>query len=102
MRALGATGIVAGLGPCIGPCCYEFSEVDLHALVASCGTGLRARTSWGTPSLDLRAAVRGQLSRSEVSLVAASDDCTMCTPGYFSYRGRGDDGRQALFVWRQA
>jgi len=25
MRALGANTVVAGLGPCIGPCCYEFS-----------------------------------------------------------------------------
>jgi YfiH family protein len=101
MRAVGATTIVAGLGPCIGPCCYEFSEVDLDALPASCGTDVRGRTSWGTLSLDLRAAVRGQLSRSGVSLVAVADECTMCTPGYFSHRGRGDDERQALFVWRQ-
>jgi copper oxidase (laccase) domain-containing protein len=101
MRSVGATTVVAGLGPCIGPCCYEFSEIDLDVLPTSCGTEARGRTSWGTVSLDLRAAVRGQLSRSGVSVVAASDECTMCTPGYFSHRGGGDDGRQALFVWRR-
>ena len=101
MRALGATAVVAGLGPCIGPCCYEFSEVDLDGLMESSGLQARGRTTWGALSLDLSAAVRGQLSRSEVSIVAASDVCTMCTPGYFSYRARGDEARQALLVWRR-
>ncbi len=101
MRFLGATTVVAGLGPCIGPCCYEFSEVDLDALTQSSGLEARGRTTWGELSLDLPAAVRGQLSRSEVSIVTAADVCTMCTPGYFSHRVRGDEARQALLVWRQ-
>ncbi len=101
MRALGATTVVAGLGPCIGPCCYEFSEVDLDGLMESSGPQARGRTTWGALSLDLPAAVRGQLSRSEVSIVAAAEVCTMCTPGYFSYRARGDEARQALLVWRR-
>jgi len=100
MRALGATTVVAGLGPCIGSCCYEFSDADLDALAASCGAEVRARTTWGTPSLDLPAAVRGQLSRSGASLVIDAGTCTMCAPGYFSHRGRGDEARQALVVWR--
>ncbi|HVA03280.1 MAG TPA: polyphenol oxidase family protein [Acidimicrobiales bacterium] len=100
MRSLGATTVVAGLGPCIGPCCYEFSEVDLDALSESSGSDVRARTTWGELSLDLPTAVRGQLARSEVPVVAASDVCTVCTPGYFSHRARGDEARQALLVWR--
>jgi copper oxidase (laccase) domain-containing protein len=102
MRALGASEVVAGLGPCIGPCCNEFSPDDLEGLIASCGTDVRGRTTWGTPSLDLPAAVRGQLSLSGVLSVAATDTCTMCTPGYFSHRGRRDKARQALVVWRAA
>jgi copper oxidase (laccase) domain-containing protein len=101
MAELGATEVVAGLGPCIGPCCYEFSEDDLAAVAASCGPSVRATTTWGRPSLDLPTAVRGQLSLSGVSLVLSADSCTMCTPGYFSHRGRRDVARQALFVWRR-
>lgn len=100
LRALGATMVVAGLGPCIGPCCYEFSESDLDAHRSSLGPDVRGVTTWGSPSLDLPAAVRGQLSRSGVPLVVDSGLCTMCSPGYFSHRGRGDEARQALLVWR--
>jgi len=101
MRALGATSVVAGLGPCIGPCCYEFSEEDLDLVELSCGGDVRGRTSWGRPSLDLPSAVCGQLSRSGVSLAVRDGTCTMCGPGYFSHRARGDQARQALVVWRQ-
>ncbi len=100
MRANGATAVVGALGPCIGSCCYEFSTDDLDALGASCGAEVIGTTTWGHPSLDLPAAVRGELSRSGVSTLATADVCTMCTPGYFSHRGRGDEARQALFVWR--
>jgi copper oxidase (laccase) domain-containing protein len=100
MRALGANTVVAGLGPCIGPCCYEFSGPHLDALASSCGPDVASRTTWGEPSLDLPAAVRGQLSRSGASLAVDYGTCTMCTPGYFSHRGRGDEARQALLVWR--
>jgi hypothetical protein len=99
MRALGATTVVAGLGPCIGACCYEFSEDDLDALRAPCGTEVRAHTTWGRPSLDLPAVVRAQLARAGASLAVAVDQCTVCTPGYFSHRGRSDEARQALLVW---
>jgi copper oxidase (laccase) domain-containing protein len=101
MRALGARTVVGGLGPCIGPCCYEFSRDDLDALVTTCGRDVATTTTWGRPSLDLPAAVRGQLSRSGASLVVESGPCTVCTPGFFSHRGRRDEARQALLVWRQ-
>jgi copper oxidase (laccase) domain-containing protein len=101
MGVLGATAVVAGVGPCIGPCCYEFSEGDLDRLVARCGPEVRGHTTWGHPSLDLPAAVRGELARCGVALAMAADTCTMCTPGYFSFRGRRDAARQALLVWRR-
>ncbi len=37
MRAHGATHIDAALGPCIGPCCYEFGPADLDRLAARFG-----------------------------------------------------------------
>jgi hypothetical protein len=100
LRDLGATSVVAGLGPCIGPCCYEFSPGDLDVVVAAGEPGWRGQTSGGRPSLDLPAAVRGQLARAGVTLAVAAETCTVCTPGYFSHRGRGDQSRQALLVWR--
>jgi polyphenol oxidase len=100
LRDLGATTVVAGLGPCIGPCCYEFSPGHLDTVVARGDPGWRRQTTWGQPSLDLPAAVRGQLARSGANLAVASERCTVCTPGYFSHRGRGDQARQALLVWR--
>jgi copper oxidase (laccase) domain-containing protein len=100
LRVLGATTIVAGLGPCIGPCCYEFSESDLEAHRTALGPEVRSVTTWGSPSLDLPAAVRGQLSRCGVPLEVDAEVCTMCSPGYFSHRGGGDEARQALLVWR--
>jgi copper oxidase (laccase) domain-containing protein len=100
MASLGASAVVAGLGPCIGPCCYEFSQDDLDALASSCGPSVRATTTWGSPALDLPTAVRDELSLSGASLVVSSPACTMCTPGYFSHRGRRDVARQALLVWR--
>ena len=59
MRALGASASPPSPGPCIGPECYEFGADELDAP----GRAARARrcgrtTSWGTPALDLPAALR--------------------------------------------
>jgi hypothetical protein len=100
MRDLGASTVVAGLGPCIGPCCYEFSPSHLDAVVEGGAPRWRCQTTWGKPSLDLPTAVRGQLARCGATVAVAAETCTVCTPGYFSHRGRGDEARQALLVWR--
>ena len=47
----------------------------------SCGPRCAAATTWGRPSLDLPAAVRGQLSRSGASLVVGVDDVHDVHPG---------------------
>jgi len=101
MGALGATSVVAGVGPCIGACCYEFGPHDLDAVSAACGTDVRARTTAGRPSLDLAAAVRARLEDAGAPLVVAAGTCTVCTPGYFSHRGGRDEARQAVVVWRE-
>ena len=100
MRELGATTVVAGVGPCIGPCCYEFSPDGLDALGAVFGPGVRARTTRDTPSLDLRAGVGAALARAGVPVVVAHEACTACAPGYFSHRARAEVARQAVLVWR--
>ncbi len=100
MRALGATDVVAGLGPTIHPCCYTFGGDDLAAVAAVAGGGVRSVTSGGEPALDLPAAVRARLDEAGARLVVDVDRCTACGGGAFSHRARADEARQALFVWR--
>jgi hypothetical protein len=101
MTALGATDVVAGLGPTIHPCCYAFGPDDLDAVAAVAGPGVRAATAGGAPALDLPAAVRAGLETAQVQLVVDLDHCTGCGGDAFSHRVRGDDGRQAVYVWAQ-
>ena len=100
MADLGATRVVAGVGPCIGPCCYEFSEEGLDTLEARLGPGVRGTTTWGTPALDLPAALRAVLGAGGASLAHDDMRCTACEADAFSHRRRRDEARQALFVWR--
>jgi hypothetical protein len=99
MRALGATAVVAGLGPTIHRCCYAFGSDDLNAVAARAGEAVRGVTSDGAPALDLPAGVRAALESAGARLVVDVDRCTACGGDGFSFRGRRDDARQGLFVW---
>jgi hypothetical protein len=57
-----------------------------------------AVTTWGTSSLDLRAALREVLARADVELVDEIEECTMHDPGWFSHRADPDAGRQLSLV----
>jgi copper oxidase (laccase) domain-containing protein len=102
MTALGATAVVAGLGPTIHACCYAFGADDLDAVAARVGDEVRSVTSDGAPALDLPAGVRARLRAENVQVVVDVDQCTACGGGSFSYRAHGDEARQALFVWSDA
>jgi copper oxidase (laccase) domain-containing protein len=102
MAALGADDVEAGLGPCIGPCCYEFTGGPLEEIAERYGDEVRGRTRTGTPALDLAAAVRQALTGAGARLVVDDARCTGCSADAWSHRVRGDDARQALFVWRPA
>jgi hypothetical protein len=101
MRALGASALSAGLGPTIGPCCYEFSPADLDRIEAALGHPARHRTTWGSLSLDLPGAIGAQVAQADAVLTDAVQRCTMCAPGYFSHRAHAEPERQALYVWRE-
>ncbi len=101
MRDLGATEVVGALGPCIHAGCYEFSESDLAHVCAVIGEQARGRTSDGRPALDIPAAVSAMLTACGVNEIPGVGACTACDVGYFSHRGRGDLGRQALLVWSE-
>jgi len=98
MRDVGATDLVAVVGACIGPECYEFGESDLEFLEDRYGPTVRSRTAAACPALDLRAGVHAALGRSEVQVSAEVAECTSCDPGWFSWRARRDTGRHALVV----
>ena len=99
MVELGATGVVAELGPCISPSRYEFGAADLTALAMRFGPEVIAATDDGRPAFDLPAAVRSALHACGVELVGAAPPCTASDERFFSWRARRDVGRQASVPW---
>ncbi|HSJ44929.1 MAG TPA: polyphenol oxidase family protein [Euzebyales bacterium] len=94
------TRLEAVVGPAIGGCCYEVEQEladDVTALVPEAA----ATTTWGTPSLDLPAAVAAQLAAMGVGTVRRFGGCTRCTPcRWYSHRREPGAGRQAGIVVR--
>lgn len=98
MAQLGGTDVVARVGPHIRARCYEFGAAELDEVAHRYGDAVRATTAWGTPALDVTAAVRVALAAVEVEVVDHGG-CTACEPDRFwSHRARGDRGRMAATV----
>ena len=91
------SGIRVLIGPSIGPCCYEVPAAMRDELAAAVPVAA-ARTTWDTPSIDLRAAARAQLAAVGVQDVAVSPVCTYTSPDHHSYRRDGVTGRFAGIV----
>jgi len=102
MRSLGATRIDAVVGPCIHAECYEFGADDLFTMASRFGPSVSAATAWGTPALDLPAAVRAALAVEDVTVIDAGTACTGCDDRYWSHRRRGDRERHGMAVWLEA
>lgn len=99
LTRLGASRLSAWIGPHICGECYEVPEA-LRAEFSAAMPLAGARTTWGTPSLDLGAAAAAQLADLGVE-VTRLDPCTRTTVGLHSYRRDGAAaGRQAAVVWR--
>jgi YfiH family protein len=100
VRRAGGSNVVAALGPCIHPECYEFGGADLDAVVARVGDSVRGRSAAGGPALDLPAGVRAALANVGAELAFDADICTACDgDGYFSFRARQEMARQAVVAW---
>jgi YfiH family protein len=83
--------VLAVLGPCAGPCCYEVGP-EVHAALATGQTR--------TAALDIRALAREQLRAAGVTQVTELGGCTICDRRFFSYRREGERaGRQAGVAW---
>lgn len=101
MRDLGATRLVARVGPAICGRCYEVPR-DLREEVAATVPEARSITRRGTPSLDVAAGVVAQLAALQVDVAedgAWRESCTAEDSGLYSYRRDGVTGRSAGLVW---
>ncbi len=95
VRALAQLGgrapIVAVVGPCAGPCCYEVGA-EVHAALGD-------RHRRGT-NVDLRAIAHEQLLAAGVAEVRDAPACTICDERLFSHRReRERAGRQGGVAW---
>ena len=100
--AAGSRPVVAILGPCIHPCCYEFGERELAQVAAGVGVdvdAIAATTSSGALALDVPAAVTAALARHDIDVVIGGA-CTACDGRWFSHR-RGDVERHAMVGWSE-
>ena len=87
----------AGIGPTIGPCCYEVGPEVVEAVQAACPPWADvARSTNGRVHLDLPGAVHAQLQAAGVERI---EDCGLCTAcrvdEFFSHRAEG--GRTGRF-----
>ncbi|GAA1050809.1 polyphenol oxidase family protein [Arthrobacter russicus] len=100
----GGNRIAAWVGPAICGKCYEVPEA-MRAEIAAGNPASYAETSWGTPSIDLRAGVGSQLAALGVE-VNHIEVCTREEPRLFSHRravarpGIEPIGRFAGLVYR--
>ncbi len=102
MRDAGADHISAWLGPCIRGRCYEFGEDELDEASTRLGPEVRTETSWGTPAFDVAVGVQQALRSVGVTDLVDNGTCTACSPVHWSYRVRGDVGRQAALIWLES
>lgn len=101
MAELGAPvgSIRAAIGPAIGGCCYEVPS-ELREDLADIHPVASGTTTWGTPSLDLPAAVEALLRDRGVAELHRVGGCTRCDADgrWFSHRADPDTGRQVGVV----
>ena len=86
-------GLVAWLGPSIGPCCYTIDEERAALIASRIGPDALMRSE-GRVVFDLWEANAAQLRAAGVAHVAIAGICTRSGGAdVWSYRGRGADGK---------
>jgi YfiH family protein len=92
--------IWAGVGPSIGPCCYEVGPEVVQEVSAVMNGQRPFRTVDDGTHLDLWAAVRSQLLTAGVTKIEISELCTAChNEDWFSHRAeKGRTGRFGVVI----
>ena len=104
MEAFGSrpADIIAGLGPCIGPCCYQVGTEVVELVKASFNhwQGLIRSQGDGSFHFDLWETNRLQLVERGVEEIEVTQLCTACrTDEFFSHRAeKGRTGRFAVIL----
>ena len=89
LRARGAQDLTAWVGPRACGSCYEV-PAEMRAEVAAAEPAAFSETSWGTPALDVGAAVVDQLTREDVEVHdLGTGTCTIEDERFWSYRRQG-------------
>jgi polyphenol oxidase len=88
----------AVIGPAICGRCYEV-PAGMQAEVEAAVPGSACATTAGTPGIDLRAGLRGQLARLGVAHISDDARCTAESAELYSYRRDGTTGRFAGLIW---
>ena len=92
-----AAGVVAAIGPAIGPCHYEVGDDVAEAVASGSYAGAVTERREGRLYLDLRQTAAKFFRAAGIRRVEISDLCTACLPDrFFSHRRDGITGRQAL------
>lgn len=99
MAAIGAApaGLVAAIGPCIGPCCYEV-DADLASAFQE-RFGASAVTATGRLDLPHSASLALSAAGVPAAAIHSFGVCTACDESFFSYRRDGVTGRQGAIAW---
>ena len=96
LRRLGGQGLRAVIGPAVCAGCYEVPE-EMAGDSERVLPGIRSRTRWGTPSLDLPGAAARQLGELGVD-VEPSGACTVEDERLCSHRRAPGQGRIAGII----
>jgi YfiH family protein len=88
------------LGPAVSGRNYEVPE-EMAAEVETALPGSRTTTARGTPGLDLRAGIAGQLTALGVKAIDIDPRCTVDDRNLFSHRRDAPTGRLASLVWME-
>jgi hypothetical protein len=98
----GPSGLLAWIGPAIGPGAYEVGEEVREAFVGL-GPGMEAAFRPSRPGhwwADLPALARARLATAGVEAIYGGGLCTLDDPVHFySYRRDGVTGRMASLIW---
>ncbi len=95
--------LIAGVGPAIGPCCYQVGSDVVQQVVSAFGEadGLLIAQSDGSYHLNLWEANRRQLARAGVQQIEVAALCTAChTEEFYSHRAEhGRTGHHGALVY---